>query len=140
MAPFLVSSVLNLIVAQRLVRKICEKCVYSYESGPEVAAIVEKQFKEAGLSFQNKLVPKVLYRGKGCLACGGTGYHGRMGIFEILEVGENVKKIISNPKFDLNMLRNEASSSGMKTMFEDGLRKVELALTTLDEVLRVVME
>jgi len=139
-APFLVSSVLNLIVAQRLVRKICEKCVYSYEPGPEVAAIVETQFKEAGLSFENKLVPKVLYRGKGCLACGGTGYHGRMGIFEILEVGESVKKIISNPKFDLNMLRNEASSSGMKTMFEDGLRKVELALTTLDEVLRVVME
>ena len=139
-APFLVSSVLNLIVAQRLVRKICETCVHSYEPGPEVAAVVEAQFKEAGIHFEKTFIPKVLYRGKGCLACGGTGYRGRMGIFEMLEVTDVIKEIIAGPNFDLALLRKEARNSGMKTMFEDGLRKVELALTTLEEVLRVIME
>ena len=139
-APFLVSSVLNLVVAQRLVRKICETCVYSYESGPEVEEVVKAQFKEADIPFEKKFVPKILYRGKGCLACGGTGYRGRMGIFEMLEVTDAVKKIIGGPDFDLSALRNEARNSGMKTMFEDGLRKVELALTTFEEVLRVIRE
>jgi len=139
-APFLVSSVLDLIVAQRLVRKVCETCVYSYEPGPEVVAAIETQFKDIGIPFEKTKVPKALYRGKGCLVCGGTGYRGRMGIFEMLEVTDVVKKIISEPDFDLAALRKETRSSGMKTMFEDGLHKVELALTTLDEVLRVIME
>jgi type IV pilus assembly protein PilB len=139
-APFLVSSVLNLIIAQRLVRKICETCVYSYKPGPEVAAVIEVQLKEAGIPFEKTKELNALYRGKGCLTCGGTGYHGRMGIFEILETNDAIKAIISGPDFNLAALRNEARNLGMKTMFEDGLHKVELALTTLEEVLRVIRE
>jgi type IV pilus assembly protein PilB len=139
-APFLASSVLNLIVAQRLVRKICQKCVRSYEPGPEIEGVIENQFNQAGIPFDKKFVPKVLYKGDGCSACGGTGYSGRMGIFELLQVNDEIKKIISQKNFSLDELSKEARKAGMKTMFEDGLQKVELAQTTLEEVLRVIME
>jgi type II secretory ATPase GspE/PulE/Tfp pilus assembly ATPase PilB-like protein len=139
-APFLVNSVLNFIVAQRLVRKVCETCMYSYKPGPEVSAIIEAQLKTLGIAVDNVTAPKIFYRGKGCAACGGTGYRGRLGIFEMLEINEDIKKIIGAPNFDLTALRREARNSGMKTMFEDGLRKAELALTTIEEVLRVIME
>ena len=139
-APFLVSSVLNFVIAQRLVRKICPTCVYSYEPGPEAHSVIEAQFKEADVPFTEKVVPKLFYRGKGCLSCGGTGHRGRMGIFEMLEVGDDIKRVIADSTFDLAMLRKEAKRLGMKTMFEDGLRKVELALTTFEEVLRVIKE
>jgi type II secretory ATPase GspE/PulE/Tfp pilus assembly ATPase PilB-like protein len=85
-------------------------------------------------------VPKTLYRGKGCAVCGMTGYVGRLGIFEVLEVTDAVKKTIDSEHFNIDALRAEARRNGMITMFEDGLRKVELAETTIDEVLRVIRE
>jgi type II secretory ATPase GspE/PulE/Tfp pilus assembly ATPase PilB-like protein len=69
-----------------------------------------------------------------------TGYIGRSGIFEVLEVNDEVKKTIDSDHFDIDELRAEARRNGMVTMFEDGLRKVELAETTIDEVLRVIRE
>ena len=137
--PFLVSSVLNLIIAQRLVRRLCTNCVYSYEPGPELGKVISDQFKELGA--QDKITsPKVLYRGKGCPQCGMTGYRGRFGIFEMIEVNDKIRKLIAGPNFDLAALRLGARRDGMKTMFEDGLEKVELALTTIEEVLRVIRE
>ena len=85
-------------------------------------------------------MPKVFYRGKGCLTCGGTGYRGRLGIFEVLDVTEKIRKLIIDPHFSLDGLRAATREQGMKTMFEDGLDKVELALTSIDEVLRAIRE
>ena len=138
--PFLVSSVLNLVLAQRLVRKICQMCVYSYDADPAIVAMLMTQLKENGLDPQTVPVPKTLYAGKGCSSCGMTGYRGRLGIYEAFEVDEKMKERIVAPQFDLEAIRAQARASGMKTMFEDGLQKVQVALTTLEEVLRVIRE
>jgi type IV pilus assembly protein PilB len=139
--PFLVSLVLNMIIAQRLVRKICSSCIYSYDVDPGVIATVESQLEKGNVGGPLKVaVPTVLYKGKGCSACGGTGYRGRLGIYEIMEIDEGMKEFIANPEFSLEEVRVRASKNGMVTMFEDGIRKVELAQTTLEEVLRVIRE
>lgn len=138
--PFLVSSVLNLVLAQRLVRKICQVCIYSYDADPAVLEILKKQLDQDDVDQTKVKVPKILYKGKGCTACGMTGYRGRLGIYEAFEVDEKMKELIVAPNFDLNALRTQARASGMRTMFEDGIRKVELAQTTLEEVLRVIRE
>jgi type IV pilus assembly protein PilB len=138
--PFLVSSVLNLVLAQRLVRRVCQFCVYSYDADPAVVATLQTQLKENGLDPQAVRIPKTLYAGKGCSSCGMTGYRGRLGIYEAFEVDEKIKELIINPEFSLEALRVQARASGMKTMFEDGLEKVETASTTLEEVLRVIRE
>ncbi len=139
-APFLVSSVLNLIIAQRLVRKVCETCVYSYDLDEEMKDIIKEQFEELGIATEHMKIPKAFYRGKGCATCGETGYRGRIGIFEVLEATNEIKKIIMSPDFSLAELRAQAHAAGMKTMFEDGLLKIELAITTIDEVMRVIRE
>ena len=138
--PFLVSSVLNVIIAQRLVRKICQFCTYSYEPDAAVTKIVVSQLETIGVADAKGRMPKILYKGKGCSNCGLTGYRGRFGIYEVLEIAGKVKELIVAPTFDLDELRVEARKQGTKTMFEDGLAKVELALTTLEEVLRVIRE
>jgi type IV pilus assembly protein PilB len=138
--PFLVSSVLNMVVAQRLVRKICQSCAYSYDADPNIQEVVTQQLKDMGLGASNIKIQKTLFRGKGCSVCGMTGYRGRLGIYEIMEVNEKMRTFIASPEFGLEKLRELAREAGMKTMFEDGLEKVELALTTLEEVLRVIRE
>ena len=138
--PFLAVSVLNLIVAQRLVRRICQSCLYSYEAGAEALKMVEAQLVELGVKEGAVELPKILYRGKGCSSCGMTGYRGRLGIYELLQITEAVKKIIVQEGFSLEGLRAVARQEGMRTMFEDGLLKVELAQTTLEEILRVIRE
>jgi type IV pilus assembly protein PilB len=138
--PFLVSSVLNLVLAQRLVRRICQSCIYSYDADPSIVTMLKTQLKENGLDPEAVHIPKTLYAGKGCTSCGETGYRGRLGIYEAFEVDEKMKELIVKPEFDLEALRKQAQASGMETMFEDGLRKVEIAQTTLEEVLRVIRE
>lgn len=138
--PFLVVSVLNLIVAQRLVRRICQTCLYSQDADPSAIKTITDQLKELGVPEESMKPPTTLYRGKGCSVCGMTGYRGRLGIYELLRVTDQVKEAIMRENFSLEVVRNVARKEGMKTMFEDGLRKVELALTTLEEVLRVIRE
>ncbi len=138
-APFLVSTVLDLVVAQRLVRRVCQSCVSSYEAGPEINMTVRNQLAALGV-LEPKSELKVLYRGSGCASCNMTGYRGRLGIFEILEITDSIRKIISLQNVDIARLRTEARRNGMKSMFEDGLLKVELALTTIEELLRVIQE
>jgi type IV pilus assembly protein PilB len=139
--PYLVASVIELVIAQRLVRKICPSCIYSYDADERVTSVIASQRSELGIPEGYTItVPKTLYRGKGCAACGMTGYVGRVGIFEVLEITDAIKKAIDSDRFSIDLLRNEARKNGMVTMFEDGLRKVELAETTIDEVLRVIRE
>lgn len=137
--PFLVASVLNVIIAQRLVRKICSSCIYSYEAGPELQETIDKQSGELRIGKAVR-VPKTLYRGKGCVSCGQTGYRGRVGIFEVLEATDKIKKIIVSPNFSLETISAAGREEGMKTMFEDGLEKAGLAITTIEEILRVIRE
>jgi type IV pilus assembly protein PilB len=137
--PFLVSSVLNVIIAQRLVRKICTSCIHSRPVDEALGKAILDQFRGLDLPLPEKL-PTILYEGKGCSVCNGTGYRGRMGIFEVLEVKEKIKTLIAAPRFDLHALSSAARASGMKTMYEDGIEKAELGLTNIEEVLRVIRE
>ncbi|MFH1346870.1 MAG: GspE/PulE family protein [Spirochaetota bacterium] len=137
--PFLVAAVLNVSIAQRLVRKICLNCIESYAVDKDTMAFLEKQLKEAN-SYSKLTISKFLYRGKGCTVCHGTGYRGRNGIYEVLNIDEELRKLIVKPEFALGDLSEVAKKKGMVTMFEDGLRKAALGMTTIEEILRVIRE
>jgi type II secretory ATPase GspE/PulE/Tfp pilus assembly ATPase PilB-like protein len=138
-APFLVSAVLNAILAQRLVRHICLDCLASYSTPPETARLIARQYEELRLP-KDTPIPKTLFKGKGCPACGHTGYRGRMGIYEVLSVTEPIRQYILDPQFSLDGLREHARKNGMRTMFEDGILKASQGKTTIDEILRVIRE
>jgi len=131
--PFLVASTVNIIVAQRLVRKICESCKTKLvlkrsdmaKNVPE--EIIAKYFPPAE--------DLAVYEGKGCKICHHTGYAGRIGIFEVLEMSEKIRKLIAD-KNDSDVIAKEAVSEGMTTMQEDGIDKIAKGLTTFEEVLR----
>lgn len=137
--PFLISAVMNAVLAQRLVRRVCLDCLYSYQATEETRQIIRKQMDELNIPADAP-IPKTFFRGKGCANCGKTGYRGRMGIFELMRVTEKVRQLIVNPEFTLDELRNLARSEGMKSMFEDGLEKAARGNTTIEEVLRVIRE
>ena len=129
--PFLVSSSVNAIMAQRLVRKICPHCREAY--------VPSKNFLDrAGLS-PVKFGNRELYRGVGCIECLQTGYKGRIGIFELMGLTPAMKSLILTTS-DAGQIKKQALSSlatGMMTLRQDGLRKVLAGLTTLEEVFRV---
>jgi len=127
--PFLVASSLLAVLAQRLVRTICPSCRESYTANDE-------ELSEIGLSTQDV---KILYRGKGCDACQHTGYRGRLGIFELMEINDDVRAAIMNNS-DATTIKNKARLHGMKTLREDGALKVIAGLTTVAEVTRVTRE
>jgi len=129
--PFLVSSSVNAIMAQRLVRKICLHCRESY-----VPSI--KYLEQVGLS-PVKFADRELFRGAGCTECLHTGYKGRIGIFELMSLTPAMKSLILTTS-DAGQIKKQALSSlatGMMTLRQDGLRKVLAGLTTLEEVFRV---
>lgn len=132
--PFLITSTVNLVISQRLVRKICPKCVESYEVPlAKVTALLGKEWAE---KFPRTEANKVrLFRGRGCPLCQQTGYWGRTGIFEVLEMSEGIKKLVME-KANASQIQKAARKEGSLPMLEDGLRKVEMGVTTLDEVLR----
>ncbi len=138
--PFLTAAVVNDIIAQRLVRKICIECIESYTPEPQVLALIEHELGVIGVDPKGVKLPSTFYRGRGCKVCNNTGFIGRMGIFEILNVTEELRKLIMSGTFNLDTLRSAARKAGMTTMFEDGLRKVERGQTTIGEVLRVIRE
>ncbi|MFH1161786.1 MAG: ATPase, T2SS/T4P/T4SS family [Candidatus Jorgensenbacteria bacterium] len=135
---FLVAAVVNDIIAQRLVRRIHLECVESYAPDQAVLKSIANELQSTGGGTVK--LPKTFYRGKGCAACGHTGYLGRLGIFEVLEVTEEIRKLIISSNFNLDSLRLLARHEGMVSMFEDGLRKVERGITTIEEVFRVIRE
>lgn len=128
---YLVSSVLVAVLAQRLVRVICHECRESYQL--DSAAVRKMGIKtEVDGSMQ-------VFRGKGCAACNFTGYRGRSGIYEFLVISEEIQRLILE-KADSNTIRQKALQFGMKTLWEDGWRNVELGVTTLEDLLRVTKE
>jgi general secretion pathway protein E len=129
--PFLVASVVRAIVAQRLIRVICSECKEGYVPEPEM-------LKEVGITPEQLKGGKV-YRGKGCPACSGTGYRGRTGIYEILLVSETIRQLIMK-KADSVSIGRQAVEEGMKTLREDGARKITEGITALEEVLRVTQD
>jgi len=141
-APFLVSATINAAIAQRLVRKICRGCIESYKIPPDMAKAVQDQLEESYLQKERipVKVPTLLYRGKGCKACGFSGYLGRVGIFEFFNASEKVRELISSPNFTLDALKRLVENEGMVTMFADGVRKAALGVTTIEEVFRVIRE
>lgn len=136
---FLLASTVNLIIAQRLVRKVCGSCAESYKITPEVKRLINAQIAANHDAKAKKSIPETLYRGRGCKVCGNSGFTGQLGIFEILRVSEEIRKLLLK-QVPVNEMRLQAIKEGMTTMFEDGLRKVEKGLTTIEEVLRVVRE
>jgi type IV pilus assembly protein PilB len=137
---FLVAAVVNAVSSQRLARKIHLDCIESYSPSKEILEGISRQLEELNTVKSTIRLPKTFYRGKGCDACGHTGYQGRVGIFEILNVTEGIRKLIISPDFSLDNLRSAAKNEGMVTMLEDGLKKVELGMTTIEEIFRVIRE
>ena len=128
--PFLVASSVRAILAQRLVRRICSKC--KVEHTPTAG-----ELQLMGSAVQ-QIAGVQLYSGKGCAACNGTGYSGRMGIYEIFLLDDAVRHMI-NEQVSASELRAQARRLGMRTLREDGLRKVVAGMTTLEEVFSVTM-
>ncbi|MBF8257635.1 MAG: type II secretion system protein E [Actinobacteria bacterium] len=126
--PFLVSSSLNLILAQRLARRICAKC-------KEDAKILPKALLEAGMKPE-RIKHAQPCKGKGCDDCNGTGFRGRVAFYEVMPVKEDLKDLILRGGSAIDVKR-EAIRLGMKTLRQSGLSKVEEGVTTLEEVLRV---
>ena len=124
---FLLTSTLNLVIGQRLVRSLCPACRDPYEPSAEVI----ERFKLAGAGRR-----PVLYRTVGCVACGGVGYAGRTGLLELLELAEPVRRAIL-ARADAGAIEREATNLGMRTMFMHGLELARKGDTTLEEVLRV---
>jgi type IV pilus assembly protein PilB len=132
--PFLVASTVNLIIAQRLLRKICDSCKTTISMS---FAELEKHIpKEALLRHFDNNSELTLYQGKGCKVCHTTGYSGRLGVFEVLEVTKEIRKLISS-NADSDEINKQAIDEGMNTMLDDGLDKVMRGLTTIEEVIRV---
>ncbi len=138
--PFLVAAVVNDILAQRLVRRIHLACIESYPVPEEISGSIKAQLNELGVRASQTKLPTTFYRGKGCATCNYTGYLGRFGIYEVLTITEQIRKFIVSNSFSLSGLRTLARDEGMITMFEDGLRKVERGLTTIEETFRVIRE
>ena len=138
-APFLLASTLNVVLAQRLVRKVCDRCVSSREPNAAEKSAFASQTRMLSIPAARVSMPKYLYHGAGCASCGGTGYRGRIGIFEIFHVSEKIRELILR-NATTTQIRDAAFSEGMTTMFESGVEEVERGVTTLEEVLRVVRE
>lgn len=125
-APFLVSSALILVVAQRLVRVICTNCKEEAPPDPVLIRRLGLQAKEGELK---------VFQGKGCDKCDQTGYRGRIGLYELLTVTPELTPLILE-RADAGTIRRAARAQGMRTMVEDGIRKAIRGLTTLEEVAR----
>jgi type IV pilus assembly protein PilB len=125
--PYLVTASVNAVLAQRLARRICEKCKTAITSPNQtVAAFLEK----CGAS------PAPLFHGAGCEECRQSGYKGRTGLYELLVMDDDLRELISRDH-SLIALRRAARGKGMRTLAEDGLQKAAAGLTTAEEVMRV---
>lgn len=134
--PVNIAPAINMAIAQRLVRKVCQKCVKWEVSSPSILKKIEKDLKEIPKEIKlpefKGRVPKAV----GCEDCNFTGYRGRIGIFEVLLVDPEMEKfILSEPS--ISALKEKAIEKGMITMYQDGLIKVLEGITTIDEVERI---
>ena len=125
--PFLVASSVNLIAAQRLVRRICASCKEAYE-------VPEQALVDLGFSQQESKTIKP-FRGRGCERCSGTGFKGRVALYEVMDVDEDVRELILSGG-SANELRQQALSNGMISLRASGLEKIRDGVTTIEEVMR----
>ncbi|KKS98186.1 MAG: general secretory pathway protein E, type IV pilus assembly protein PilB [Candidatus Gottesmanbacteria bacterium GW2011_GWA2_43_14] len=132
--PFLVASTVNLIIAQRLVRKICDMCRMPVTL--TMNDLAQRIPVEIILNTFPDQKSFIVFQGQGCKICHNTGYEGRIGIFEILEISSEIRKLITT-RCDADIINRQAVKEGMKTMLADGLNKVARGITTIEEVLRV---
>ncbi|MBU1292405.1 GspE/PulE family protein [Patescibacteria group bacterium] len=138
-SPDSLASSLNLIIAQRLVRKLCPDCKEKYKASPEIVEAMKKILssisRKSGLKIPEK-IPQ-LYKAKGCEKCHGLGYKGRLGVFELLTVDDEIKKIILT-KIASFEIQDKAQKQGMITLIQDAVLRVIEGITSLDEVERIV--
>jgi type IV pilus assembly protein PilB len=125
--PFLVASSVNLICAQRLVRRVCAKC--RAKNPLPSAALAEVGFSP---DLAGTVVPM---KGTGCETCNGTGYKGRIGLYEVMEITDELRELILVGASALE-LRRKAAEEGMLSLRQSGLRKIADGVTTIDEVVR----
>jgi type IV pilus assembly protein PilB len=127
---FLVASAIDCVVAQRLARKLCERCKEAYV--PEDA-----ELQQAGYSDEVRGEIGELYRAAGCAACSNTGFRGRIGMYEVMPMSEEIERLTVE-RASADAIRAVAVSQGMVGLREDGLEKVRLGMTSIEEVARVV--
>ncbi len=132
--PFLIASSVLAVVAQRLVRRICPQCRI-----PHTLSEWEREQRILLPSFGRDIDAPVFYRGKGCGYCAQTGFYGRVGIFEMLSMEDEMRTGVLN-KADASRLRQQALKQGMISLREDGLRHAQAGVTTFEEVLRVTQD
>ena len=126
--PFLVASATRAIMAQRLLRRVCSKCKEPYT--PTDYEMKTLNLDPAALS------KTTLFKGRGCTECSRTGYRGRTGIYEIFFVDEEMRRLIYE-RVPSNVLRTQARALGMRTLREDGVRKIMAGLSTPEEVISI---
>ena len=138
--PFIIAPAINAIIAQRLVRKICQSCKTEYSLDKKVAARVD-MILEAIPESAKVRVPKQrkFTHSPGCSKCSGLGYRGRIGIYEIFTMNETIEKLIQN-QASTSEIRNQAIKDGMITMAQDGIIKALAGVTDVEEVFRVTEE
>jgi general secretion pathway protein E/type IV pilus assembly protein PilB len=128
--PFLVASSVAAIMAQRLVRTVCKKCREPY---------TPTEYEMRVLNLNPEEIRKTtLWRGRGCGDCARTGYRGRTGIYEIFTVDDEIRRLIYE-KVPSNVIRARARELGMRTLRQDGIRKIMAGLTTPEEVIAITM-
>jgi len=138
--PFLLNSSLNLILAQRLARRICDSCKEEISPTPDQLKLVQDELAKMSKSEKTKIGNKIkLYKGKGCKDCGDTGYKGRIGIYEVLEVDKKIKDMVAHEASSAE-IEESAVANGMTTMVQDGILKAISGQTTIEEVWRVTKE
>ena len=125
---FLVASAVKAVMAQRLARRVCKNCAAPIEPDPEELRLLEADIKD----FEGAKLQK----GRGCSECGNTGYKGRMGLYEIFMVSEEIQNLIFKGATTTE-IRDAARKNGMRTLRDDGLRKAMTGITTLEEVIRI---
>ena len=125
--PFLISSTLVGVLAQRLIRRCCSKCIEEYNPDDDELSLI-------GIS-REQLNGKGLQRGRGCEHCNNTGYRGRVGIFELLRITEPVQTLINQRK-PTQVIKQQALDEGMITMRQDGITHILQGTTTITEVLQ----
>jgi type II secretory ATPase GspE/PulE/Tfp pilus assembly ATPase PilB-like protein len=151
--PFLIASTVNVIIAQRLVRRLCPECRAEYKlekkeiellgKSYNLDAVFEylkkapesKKFVEAAKSWEEVS----FYKAAGCDQCGGEGYRGRNGIYEVLAMDTNIRKLVTQAA-TTEEIETEARKTGMATMVEDGFSKIVQGVTSLEEVMRATKE
>jgi len=140
--PFLISPTLSIVIAQRLVRTFCPYCKEKEKPNSVIREIIENEINNLPLSAKKNIklsAPFYIYKAKGCEKCHNSGYSGRIGVFEILEMNDRISEIILKQPSE-NVLLKEARRQGMITMKQDGILKALEGITSIEEVLRVAEE